>query len=542
MDSTNTLRTVRTSNALRMATLALALTAVAAPPSTAEAWGFFSKGKPGVSRSSSTTRSSHKRGGFKRAMGKLFSGNRINKSTRMGKFMRALTHRPKVVSADQAAKMIKPGDNVYMPVGHPVAGSVVDALAARAKAANGGLDAKKPVKLVGLANTVHPKAFDRAGKVVPKAVFIGGNSRDAIMAGRGSFVPVYLSRVPRSIREGKIKVDKALVQVSKPDMMGFVTLGTTAATMLAAIDKAKVVIGEINPNVPRTNGATKIHISRLDAVVHSDKPIVGMPPTKIGKVEQAIAKHIVKLVPKNPTLQFGIGAIPDAVAGQLAKAGRKDLRVYSEMISDGVMGLVKAGAVRGKVKYSFAMGTEGFVGWMNNNRKLRSYTTDHINDPSRIGKIKNMVAVNSALRVDLNGQINAQYIKDSWYSGVGGQVDFMRGAMASKGGRAILALPSTSSVSDGKGGRKLVSRIVPRLGEGDVVTTSMHDVQYVVTEHGTARLDGKTAVERARALIKVADPQFRGDLTRSLDSQIAKRRSVEQKRHDARRAAKAARQ
>ena len=520
-------------SSLRLSVFCVLLAAVVALPQTAEAWGFKAKATTTSSSSSQTRRP----GGLKRAFKKVFRRNRAKPTTRLGKFMRALTHRPKVVTAEQAARMIKPGDNVYMPVGHPVAESVVSALHARAKAPNGGLDAKKPVKLVGLANTVHPKNFDREGKVVPKAVFIGGNSRDAILAGRGSFVPVFLSRVPRLIREGKIPVDKALVQVSKPDAFGFVTLGTTAATTVAAVNKARTVIGEINPNLPRTNGATRIHISKLDAVVHSDRPIVGMPEPKIGRVEQAIAKNVVKLIPKNPTLQFGIGAIPDAVAGQLAGAGRKDLRVFSEMISDGVMKLAKAGAIKGKVKYSFAMGSNKFVNWMNNNRKLKAYTTDHINDPAKVGKNKNMVAINSAVRVDLNGQINAQYIKDSWYSGVGGQVDFMRGAMRSQNGRAILALPSTSSISDGKGGKKTVSRIVPRLGETDVVTTSMHDVQFVVTEHGVAGLEGKTAVQRAKALIRVAAPEFRKDLTASLNKQIEARRQAELKRHNARQAA-----
>lgn len=286
------------------------------------------------------------------------------------------------------------------------------------------------------------------------------------------------------------------------------------------------MIAEVNPNVPRTNGATKIHISRLNAVVHSNKPLTPLKATKIGETERKIAKNVVKLIPKNPTLQFGIGAIPDAVAGLLGKAGRKDLRVWSEMISDGTMNLVKAGAVKGKVIYSFAEGTTNFLKWMNGNRKLRAKPTDVINNPANLAKINNLVAVNSAVRVDLKGQINAQYIRDTWYSGVGGQVDFMRGAMASKNGRAILALPSTSTLPDGKGGKKVVSRIVPRLGSTDVVTTSLHDVQYVVTEHGVASLDGKTDVQRAKALIKVAAPQFRKELTRELNAQLAERARI----------------
>jgi 4-hydroxybutyrate CoA-transferase len=452
-----------------------------------------------------------------------------NRKTLVGKFVRRLTHRPKVVTAAQAAKMIKAGDKVWMPIGHQIAGTVVDAMAARAKDPKGGLSAKKPVEIVALSNVAGRKLFDRSGKIQPKALFIGANNRDAISGGRGSFVPVFLSRIPKLLKEGTIKVDKAVIQVSPPDRFGYVTLGASAAATIAALGKAKTIIAEVNPNVPRTNGATKFHISKLDAIVKSNAPQVALPEPKIGATEKAIAKHIVKLIPKSPTLQFGIGGIPDAVAGQLAASGRKDLRVHSEMISDGVMKLAQSGAVKGKVKYSFAMGSQKMLKWLNKNRKAKAYTTDYINDPARVSKIKNVVSVNSALRVDLSGQVNAQYVKDAWYSGVGGQVDFFRGAMGSKGGKAILALPATTKLRNGK----VISRIVPRLGEGDVVTTSMHDVQYVVTEHGVAKLDGKTSVERARALIKIAAPQFRQELTRNLDTQLASRKAAEQKRYDA---------
>ncbi len=460
-----------------------------------------------------------------------------NKKTLVGKFVRRLTHRPKVVSAEQAAKMIKAGDKVWMPIGHQISGAVVDALAARAKDPKGGFTSKNPVEVVALSNVAGRKLFDRGGKIQPKALFVGSNNRDAIAGGRGSFVPVFLSRIPKLLKEGTIKIDRAVIQVSPPDRLGYVTLGASAAATIAALGKAKTIIAEVNPNVPRTNGATKFHISKLDAIVKSNTPQVTLPEPTIGETEKAIAKHIVKLIPKNPTLQFGIGGIPDAVAGQLAASGRKDLRVHSEMISDGVMKLAQAGAVKGKVKYSFAMGSQKMLNWLNNNRKAKAYTTDYINDPARVSKIKNMISVNSALRVDLSGQVNAQYVKDSWYSGVGGQVDFFRGAMGSKGGKAILALPSTTKLKNGK----VISRIVPRLGEGDVVTTSMHDVQFVVTEHGVAKLDGKSAVERARALIKVAAPQFRQELTRKLDAQLNARKTAEQARYDAFKAARAKR-
>ena len=242
-----------------------------------------------------------------------------------------------------------------------------------------------------------------------------------------------------------------------------------------------------------------------------------------------------------PTLQFGIGGIPDAVAEALSSSPElKACRVRSELIGPGTQRLVESGKVKGKVTYTFAQGGPSFLKFLDGNRKLVARTVDKVNDPASIGKEKRMIAINSALRVDLNGQVNAQYIKGEWYSGVGGQVDFMRGAMTSKHGKAIIALPSVTEISDGKGGTKLVSKIVPRLGEDDVVTTNMHDVQYIVTEHGVAALEGKSDVERARALIAVAHPQFRAELTAALDAQLATRKAAEQKRFDKWQASKAA--
>ncbi len=324
---------------------------------------------------------------------------------------------------------------------------------------------------------------------------------------------------------------------------------------------------EPTPPVPRTNGATKIHISKLDYMIKANSPLPSIPAAKISPTDKKIASHIVKLVLKDqrpasrprtllgrnlarlktafrgeskvPTFQFGIGGIPDAVANTLAESKQlRACKVRSELIGPGTRKLVESGKVKGKVKYTFAMGDQSFLSWMNNNSKLVAKRVGNLNNPYNISKVPNMVAVNSAMKVDLNGQVNAQYIKDNWYSGVGGQVDFMRGAMGSKGGKAIIALPSSAEVSDGKGGRKLVSKIVARLGEGDVVTTNMHDLQYVVTEHGVAHLEGKSTVERAHALIKVAHPQFRKELTRDLNNQLKRRRQSEQDRYDAYQAAK----
>lgn len=443
--------------------------------------------------------------------------------SRVNGVVRALTKRPQWVSPEQAASLIQPGQRVYLPIGHASIKTVLKALSEQ----KDRLTTLRPVEIFGMGHGAHPSVFNTDGKITARSIFVGANTRDAVARGWGSFSPVFLSRVPRLIREGKFPVDVALIQVSPPDKLGFVTLGPTAGDTLAALEKANIVIAEVNPNVPKTYGATKIHQSRITHRVNANYELSAHPRVELTDVERTIARNILSLIPeKNPTLQFGIGGIPDAVAGELAKSGRKDLRVHSEMISDGVMDLARANAIKGKVKYSFAMGSGEFLNWLNRNKQAKAYPTDYINDTSRIGKIDNFVAINSALRVDLTGQVNAQYVRDQWYSGVGGQVDFMRGAMQSKGGRAVIALPATSTISDGNGGKKLVSRIVPRLGEGDKVTTSMHDIQYVVTEFGVADLDGKSDVERAKALIAISHPQFRAELTQSLHQQLEARRQA----------------
>ncbi|MFH1131736.1 MAG: acetyl-CoA hydrolase/transferase C-terminal domain-containing protein [Pseudomonadota bacterium] len=462
--------------------------------------------------------------------------------TGIGRFVRALTFKPKNVDAEKAASLINAGDNVFLPVGQPTSNLILKTLAQQAAAPNSRFSYKTPVQIVGLCHSASRSVFDRAGYIIPKSLFNGANSRDAVASGKGSFVPAFFHRVPRMIREGKIAVDVALVQVSKPDRFGFVTLGPTAGCTPAALEKAKVVLAQVNGEVPTTKGATRIHISQLDYLVHADEPLVPVPSAEIGKTDEQIAKHVINLVLANqqkskhgflPSFQFGIGGIPEAVAQKLATSPEiKSCRVHSEMIGPGTRTLVESGKVKGKVVYTFAMGDHSFLKWMHNNGKLVAKPVDIVNDPARIGKIDNVVAINSALRVDLNGQINAQYIKGMWYSGVGGQVDFLRGAARSKNGMAIIALPATAMVTDSKGQRKLVSKIVPHLNGSDVVTTSMHDVQYVVTEFGVAALEGKTEVERAKALIDIAHPDFRQELAENLTTQLAQRRRGEQKRYD----------
>ncbi len=428
---------------------------------------------------------------------------------------------PTYRTAAQAAGQIRPGANVYIPIGHSVAKSVLKALGQRTDQ----LSSKNPVKIVGLTNTASKRLFE-TDKIVANSVFVGANNRDAIAAGRGDFVPVHLSRVASLINNKSLPIDVAVIQVSPPDKNGMVTLGPTAGATLAAMAKAKTVIAEVNPNVPRTFGATRFHQSKIDHMVKSNSEISTIEPAPPSKVDVRIAKHVMGLIPKKPTLQFGIGSTTDAVAGLLASSGRKDLKIHSEMISDGAMKLVQSGAVRGKVVYSFALGSKKMLKWMDNNKKLEAQPSDVTNSIVGLAQIPNMISINTALRVDLAGQVNAQYVGNRNYSGIGGQQDFFRGAMLSKGGKAILTMPSTSKIKQPNGTTKLVSKIAFQLGSGDLVTTGMHDVQYIVTEYGVAHLDGKNMTQRAEALIKIAHPKFRKELRDQLKQQQKDRKAA----------------
>ena len=435
---------------------------------------------------------------------------------------------PRERTAAQIAGQLRPGQVVYLPIGHSVSRSVVSAIIARARR-DTALSPGDPIRIFGLTNVASRKLYtETGGKVIARSVFIGSNNRDSIASGQGEFVPTHLSRVPRLMRSGKLKIDVAIIQVSPPDRNGYVSLGSSTGTSLAAIETARTVIAEVNPNVPKTFGAARIHKSRIDFMVKSSEPLVTIEPAPITEVDRAIAANVQGLIPAEPTIQFGIGSTTDAIAGALADSGRKDIRIHSEMISDGTMQLIQSGAVKGPVHYTFALGSQRMLDWMNGNKQLQSRPVDVLNDPHRLALIPRLVSINTALRIDLNGQANAQYVGDRHYSGTGGQQDFFRGAMLSEGGKAIMVLPSTSTVKDGKGGERTVSRIVLALGKEDVVTTGMHDLQYVVTEWGVADLEGKSTGERARALIEIAHPDFRAELRdqlRALEDQ--RKRSVQ---------------
>lgn len=343
------------------------------------------------------------------------------------------------------------------------------------------------------------------------SLFAGSTTRQAINEGRASLVPCHFSEIPRLFREGYLPVDVALVQLSPPDRHGFMSFGVSVDYTKVAAQHAKTVIAAVNPKMPRTMGDAFIHVSQVDYIVETEDDLIELSPPAIGPVEEAIGQHVASLIPDGATLQLGIGAIPDAVLKFLAN--KHDLGIHTEMFSDGVVHLVEAGVItnrrktihRGKMIATFLMGTRKLYDFVDDNPMVEMHTVDYTNDPLIIAQNDQMISINSALQVDLTGQVCADTIGFRQYSAVGGQVDFIRGASRSRGGKGIIALPSTAA-----GGQ--VSRIVNSLIEGAAVTTSRNDVHYVVTEYGVADLRGKNLRQRAEALISIAHPDFRKEL------------------------------
>ncbi|APM41307.1 acetyl-CoA hydrolase/transferase family protein [Clostridium kluyveri] len=343
------------------------------------------------------------------------------------------------------------------------------------------------------------------------ALFVGGCTRDAVNSGRADYTPCFFYEVPSLFKEKRLPVDVALIQVSEPDKYGYCSFGVSNDYTKPAAESAKLVIAEVNKNMPRTLGDSFIHVSDIDYIVEASHPLLELQPPKLGDVEKAIGENCASLIEDGATLQLGIGAIPDAVL--LFLKNKKNLGIHSEMISDGVMELVKAGVVNnkkktlhtGKIVVTFLMGTKKLYDFVNNNPMVETYSVDYVNNPLVIMKNDNMVSINSCVQVDLMGQVCSESIGLKQISGVGGQVDFIRGANLSKGGKAIIAIPSTA-------GKGKVSRITPLLDTGAAVTTSRNEVDYVVTEYGVAHLKGKTLRNRARALINIAHPKFRESL------------------------------
>lgn len=347
------------------------------------------------------------------------------------------------------------------------------------------------------------------------SLFTGASARDAVNSGRADFIPCFFSEVPRLFREGYLPVDRALINVSPPDEHGFMSFGVAVDYTKIAASVAGTVIAAVNPCMPRTLGNSFIHVSEVDYIVEIEEPVIEVPLPAIGPVEEAIGSHVASLIEDGATLQLGIGAIPDATLKFLTT--KKDLGIHTEMFSDGVVDLVESGVItneaksihRGKLIATFLMGTKRLYDFVHDNPAVEMHSVDYTNDPLVIGQNSKIVSINSAIQVDLTGQVCADSIGFTHYSGVGGQVDFVRGAARSPGGKSIIVLPSTAAEGS-------ISRIAVALSEGAGVTTTRNDIHYVVTEYGIAELRGKSFRQRAEALIAIAHPDFRRELSEGL--------------------------
>ena len=416
-------------------------------------------------------------------------------------------YQSKLTDVATALSVIESGNRVYIGGGAGVPIQLSQGLVSRA-------DELRDVEIT------HILTFASAPYVEPQyqesfrvnALFIGHNVRTAVQEGRADFTPVFLSEIPGLFRNGALPIDVALISVSPPDEHGFCSFGVEVGTTTPAADAARIVVAEINPNMPRTLGDSFIHLSRLTHIVESSYLLPEAPQGGGSAQHLQIGQHIAERIPNGATLQMGIGSIPDAVLK--AVTNHKDLGVHSELFSDGVIDLVEMGVITcaqknfhpGKMVAGFLFGTQRLYDFVDNNPLVELHPTDYVNDPYNIARNDKMVAINSAVQVDLTGQICADSIGPRFYSGVGGQVDFIRGAARSKGGLPIIACQSTAK-------RGELSRIVPMLYEGSGVVTTRNDVHYVVTEFGVASLYGKTVRQRATALIGIAHPQFREELT-----------------------------
>jgi acyl-CoA hydrolase len=350
------------------------------------------------------------------------------------------------------------------------------------------------------------------------ALFVGGNVREAVQAGRADYTPIFLSEVECLFESGEMPIDVAFIQVSPPDSHGYCSFGVGVDTTLTAAKCAHRVVAQVNAQMPRTYGDSFIHVSELDAIVEVSRPLCEIQENKITDLFRQIGTHVSSLIEDGSVLQLGIGGIPDAVLPNLMD--RKDLGVHTELISDNAIPLIESGVINGqrknfkprKIVLGFVLGTKKLFDFVDENPIFEFRPSAYTNDPFRIAQNERMVAINSAIEVDLTGQVCAESIGSWFYSGFGGQLDFIRGAARSKWGKPIIALPSTAK--DG-----MVSRIVPRLAHGAGVLTGRADVHYVVTEFGVAYLHGKTIRQRAEALIQIAHPQFQKELLEYCEKQ-----------------------
>ncbi|MBX7234138.1 MAG: 4-hydroxybutyrate CoA-transferase [Caldilineales bacterium] len=414
----------------------------------------------------------------------------------------------KITTADRAAAAVPNGASIFLTGNCSVPRQLLRALVDRARADQVEALRIHQVLTIGDADYVSP---DLEGKMRVNTMFVSPNVRQAVNEGRADFTPVFLSEIPGLFKRGIVPLDIAFVHLSPPDEHGFCSYGIEVGLTKPAAESAAMVIAEVNDRMPRTLGDSFIHVSKLTHVVQVDYPLVELPQGEPGEMEKAIGMHVAELVPDGATMQLGIGAIPDGVLYFLRD--KRHLGIHTELFSDGVVDLVERGVVtnerksvhRGKIICGFILGSERLYRFVHDNAMVEFHPQDYVNDPFVIAQNDAMVSINSAIEVDLTGQVCADSMGHYFYSGVGGQLDFVRGASRSKGGRPIIALPSTAK--DGA-----ISRIVPALKPGAGVVTTRNDVHYVVTEYGVADLYGKSIRQRVEALIAIAHPNFRADL------------------------------
>ncbi|RLB64136.1 MAG: 4-hydroxybutyrate CoA-transferase [Deltaproteobacteria bacterium] len=416
------------------------------------------------------------------------------------------SYKQKVVDARTALeRTISSGDRVMLSANCGQPQSLVEALGKLAP----DMRDVEVVQLLALGKSEYVRP-ELAANLRLNALFVGPGVRQAVNEGNACYTPVFLSEIP-ALFDNELPLDVTLIQVSPPDEHGFCSYGVSVDVIKPAAERSRTVVAEVNCQMPRTLGDCFIHVSKLTYAVEVDCPLLELPSDEFTDVHRRIGSHIAELIDDGATLQLGIGAIPDAVLSQLTD--KRHIGIHTEMFADGVVELFEAGVITnerktlhpGKIVSSFVMGSRKLYDFIDNNPFVEMHPSQYVNDPFIIAKNDNMISINSAISIDLTGQVNSDSMGTQFYSGIGGQVDFVRGAQRSKGGKAIIAFPSTA-----KGGT--LSRIVPTLLDGAGVVTSRGDVNYIATEYGVAQLHGKSIRGRARSLINIAHPKFREEL------------------------------
>lgn len=411
----------------------------------------------------------------------------------------------KYVTAARAVSIVRPGDRVYVQAAAATPNQLTAALADRAaelrnvEVCHMHTEGPAPYADPALAESFHVNSF-----------FIGKNVRHTIAAGNGSYTPVFLSELPRVFRKRVLHIDVVFIQVSAPDAHGYVSLGVSVEATRAAIEMADTVIAQVNPRMPRTFGDSVLHVSAIDYLVAVDVPLYCQKLAEINEQEAKIGEYVASLIDDGSTLQMGIGSIPNAALAKLKN--HKNLGLHTEMFSDGVIDLIESGVInceqkgvlKGRALATFLIGSQRLYDFVDNNPFVEMRESSFVNDTAVIRRNPKMIAINSAIEVDLTGQVCADSIGSRMYSGIGGQMDFVRGAALSEGGKAIIALPSVTKNGENK--------IVPFLKEGAGIVTTRGHVQYVITEYGIADLYGKTLKQRAKAMIDIAHPDHRENI------------------------------